>query len=187
MTKKSCFFSREPHWIESRTGIKGSIPPAARSWIYEPGSLTRRLRRSCGNAFGVRVLNQGWGRPFSGEERVLRLRHGRHALIREVKLERGGEPLILARTIIPKSTLRGAQRGLSHLGSRPLGEVIFSYPKLRRLSLQLACLEESDWLANMTSECVFLSDVWGRRTVYSIEGRNLLVCEFFLPEVLSLR
>lgn len=187
MTDKSFLFKREPNWLLAGHGIQRNIPSTARTWLYEPASLTQRLRNACGHAFQVRLLKQCWTKPFRGEARALRIRYGRYALIREVLLHCEQQPLILARTIIPYRTLRGANRRLSSLGTRPLGEVIFSYPSLQRLQLELTQVRNAGWNAELIAGLAPDSEVWGRRTVYSLSGRNLLVCEFFLPAVLSLK
>ena len=65
----------------------------------------------------------------------------RYGLIREVMLHSQGKPLLLARTVIPDETIKVAHRNLAHLGTRPLGEVIFSYPDLERLTMDLTLVE----------------------------------------------
>jgi chorismate--pyruvate lyase len=96
-----------------------------------------------------------------------------------------GKPLIVARTIIPKKTLIGAQRNLSRLGTKPLGEVIFSYPKLQRLDMQVALIEPSIWSFDVANKIHLEQAIWGRRTIYAINKRQMLVSEFFLPEILG--
>lgn len=95
---------------------------------------------------------------------------------------------MVARSIIPASILRGAQRHLASLGNRPLGEILFSDPKLKRLGLELATVEKAEWLP----ECLDALDIagssggiWGRRSLYSVAHGNLLVTEFFLPSLLK--
>jgi len=186
LTHKSFLFEREPNWLPAWRVRQGNIPSPVRSWLYERASLTQRLRNTCGHAFQVRLLQQCRAKPFQGEAKTLQISNGQHALIREVLLQCDRQPLILARTIIPHRTLRGAHRRLSSLGTRPLGEVIFSYPRLQRLKLEVTHVLKRDWSAESMAEMAPDSGVWGRRTVYSLSGRKLLVCEFFLPAVLAL-
>jgi len=186
LTDKSILFKREPNWLPARRGKQANIPSPVRSWLYERASLTQRLRNTCGHAFQVRLLQQCRAKPFQGEAKTLRIRNGQYALIREVLLQCDRQPLILARTIIPHRTLRGAHRRLSSLGTRPLGEVIFSYPRLQRLKLEVTHVRSQDWNTESMAELASDAGVWGRRTVYSLSGRTLLVCEFFLPAVLAL-
>ncbi|MGH8560296.1 MAG: chorismate--pyruvate lyase family protein [Methylococcales bacterium] len=185
MHKRSIIFFREPAWFRDRCGIESKIPREAGSWIYERSSLTRRLKKHCGLQFRVAVLNQRWARPWPNEARILELRRNQLALVREVQLFCSQQPLIIARTIIPRNTLKGAQRRLSSLGARPLGEVIFTYPALVRHRLDIAQVHPLDWNPALAEVLAIDHAVWGRRTVYGIAGRKLLVCEFFLPAVLG--
>ena len=96
------------------------------------------------------------------------------------------KPLILARTIIPAATIKAAKNNLSHLGTRPLGEIIFSYPKLERVTMDITLINPSTWTQSALAEAAINQPIWGRRTVYAIAHKQMLVSEFFLPEVLGI-
>jgi chorismate--pyruvate lyase len=132
------------------------------------------------------LLGQGFGRPFAGEAALLGLPPRRRALTREVLLFGGAGPLVLARTVIPPWALRGEHCALAKLGNRPLGEVLFAQPRLRRTRLEFARLGPGDWLSAVAREHALDAPLWGRRSVYELGAVSLLVCEFFLPAVLSL-
>jgi len=183
---KSVLFRQEPKWIEHRKGHRSGLPEAVQSWTYEPGSLTQRLRSYYGSAVAVKVLHQHRHSPYLSERRLLGLAAQRYSLVREVMLHADGKPLILARTIIPEATIKVAHRNLSHLGSRPLGEVIFSYPKLERLALEICALPTEIWTPAAVQVADIQQTIHGRRTVYAIAGRQMLVSEFFLPQLLRM-
>ena len=184
MPTKSILLTNEPAWFSNRMGTRHHIPADTQSWIYEPGSLTQRIRDYYGSTFAVKVLFHQRQKPFFSERRLLKQSNDQYSLIREVLLYANDKPLILARTIIPDKTLKGAQRSLSRLGNRPLGEVIFSYPKLKRLEMEICRVEEKKWSPAITQKYLLDQQVWGRRTVYAIHRRQMLVSEFFLPEIL---
>lgn len=186
MSTKSFLFVREPAWFQHRPGVRYCLPENVQSWTYEPGSLTRRLRDFYGDAVSVKILFHCWRTPFLSERRLLKTPEHRYCLTREVLLHAAGKPLILARTIIPEQTIKGAHRNLSHLGNRPLGEVIFSYPKLERLEMDVTLIDQSAWTQNAIDAASISQPVWGRRTVYAIAHRQMLVSEFFLPEALKI-
>jgi chorismate--pyruvate lyase len=184
---KSRLFSVEPNWFDARQLFNNPLPRAEQSWLFEPGSLTQRLRHLCGDEFQVRLLKQGWQKPFLRERRQLQLPNHHYALAREVALCCGEIPLVYARTIIPGQTLRGAQRRLSNLGTRPLGEVLFSSPKLARNGFELAAVSPAIWNRNDIGLLPFPDEmVWGRRTVYAISSHDLLVSEVFMPALFEL-
>lgn len=156
--------------------------PVLRDWLLHTGSLTRRVQQACAGRFRVRVETQGWGRPRLDEYRALRLRLGRIALIREVHLLCDERPWIFARTIIPVTTLRGRERRLAHLGNRPLGAVLFADPHMQRGPVEVVCLRPgsavfADAVQGLKRRP---TEVWGRRSVFRLGNKPLLVSEFFL-------
>jgi chorismate--pyruvate lyase len=185
LSNNSFLFNREPLWRENRLGTRHTLPENVQSWIYEPGSLTQRLRDYYGDAIAVKIMLQKWNTPFLSERRLLDLPENKYSLIREVLLHADGKPLILARTIIPASTIKVAKSNLAHLGTRPLGEVIFSYPKLERIQMDVALIDPPTWTPSATAEGHIDQPIFGRRTVYTIAYRKMLVSEFFLPGVLE--
>jgi len=184
--KNSFLFKQEPHWKKDHPGIKNSFPATVHSWIYESQSLTRRLRKVYGQSFTVEILFHHRRPAFLSECGLLKLPHQQYNLIREVLLHADGKPLILARTILPEKTIKIAKRNLSHLGTRPLGEVIFSYPRLERLALNISCIKPEHWTPGLIEKIAINGEIWGRRTVYAIHKQPLLVSEFFMPAALKL-
>jgi chorismate--pyruvate lyase len=185
LSAKSFLFDSEPLWLENRQGLRHKIPENVQSWTYESGSLTQRLRNFYGEDVAVKILLQCWQKPFLSERRLLKLSEDRYSLTREVLLHANGKPLILARTIIPTATVKAAKRNLSQLGNRPLGEIIFSYPKLERIAMDVTLIDLSKWTPPAIAEAGINQPIWGRRTVYAIAHKQMLVSEFFLPEVLA--
>ena len=185
MSSNSYLFKHEPVWHEHRKGSQHQLPKAVQSWAYEAGSLTQRLRDYYGNTIAVNILFHQWRSPFLSECKQLRLPQHRYGLIREVMLHSNGKPLLLARTIIPEATIKVAHRNLAHLGTRPLGEVIFSYPDLEREAMDLSLIAPTTWTAQAQQKAPINQPIYGRRTVYAILKRPMLVSEFFLPEILG--
>lgn len=185
MYNRSILFAIEPQWSDCRPLNYRHIPSAAHSWLFEAGSITQRLRSIYGDSVRVKVLRQRWDKPFLGEKKLLGLAQQRRCLIREVLLHSDDTPLVLARTVIAAKTLRGSLRSLARLGNRPLGEVIFSYPHLERSEMQIARVKTSDWSPRLVEQIAMPEPLWGRRTVYAVHRRQLLVTEVFLPELIS--
>ena len=184
--RNSFLFSKEPGWKHNRPHLRHHLPTEVKSWVYETGSLTQRLRKQYPGQVQVRILFHQWKPAFPGECAQLRLDHHRFQLVREVLLYANETPLILARTILPEKTIKIAKRNLSHLGTRPLGEVIFSYPNLEREQLQISHVAANDWSSSLHQRLDLPDNIWGRRTLYRIQKQPLLVSEFFLPGALSL-
>lgn len=185
LTASSFLFKREPLWQENRPGLRHKLPLTVQSWAYESGSLTQRLRDRYGNAVAVKVLVQRWCTPFLSERRLMSLQEQRFHLVREVLLHANDIPLILARTIIPETTIKAVNNKLAHLGNRPLGEIIFSYPKLERVAMDISLIKPQTWTDSALIEADIKQEIWGRRTVYGIAHHQMLVSEFFLPSILE--
>lgn len=153
------------------------FPLVVRSWLSETGSLTARLSSVFGPVRVV-VLYEGRGRLLSSERaRLVRFSSG-PVWVREVLLESAGMPLLGARTVAPVATLEGVGAGFGRLGNRPLGELLFTHPAVVRGETQWTHLPPKHWRPNETA-----CPRWGRRTLYEVGGRPLLVNEFFLPIV----
>lgn len=174
-----------PRWHGYAQGFGRDLSPVMADWLLDKGSLTQRLRCACAGPFRVAVLRQGWTRPDRDEARLLGLRLDAWAWTREVHLLCDEHPWVFARTLIPAATLRGRGRRLTQLGTRPLGHVLFADPGVRRGPVEIARLVAGQSLhrrafANRSEP---LEALWGRRSMFWIENRPLLVCEIFLPDL----
>jgi len=155
------------------------IPQPIRDWLFDPGSLTRRLIAAAKGDFVVNVLRQYRGYPTLTEQQALKQPLRSLSFIREVELICQGKPWVFARTVIPIHTLQGETNQLTALGSKPLGAVLFSSPRVRRGPIT-AKLINSNTLPQSTpiTQC----NLWGRHSVFFIGQQSLLVNEIFLPE-----
>lgn len=109
----------------------------------------------------------------------------RSAWVREVQLLCDRQPWVYARTVVPVTTLTGAQRRLAHLGDRPLGAFLFADPSMSRGPVELAPVSSGqamfcEAVAGLASEP---GEIWARRSVFRVGNKPLLVTEIFLPPV----
>ena len=175
-----------PCWQRRPPLSQRGWPPDLKDWLFDAGSLTRRLRQQCRGRFRVHVLYQGWTRPDRDEVRPLQLRQDAWAWTREVQLHCDEQPWVFARTVIPAGTLRGRGRRLTRLGTRPLGETLFTDPGVQRGPVEVACIVPGQhWHQRAVAGCAALLDqpLWGRRSVFRLDDLPLLVCEIFLPDL----
>lgn len=144
-----------------------------------PGSLTAALKHLSRGDFRVRVLSQGWQQPRLEERRTLELRDRGRALVREVLLYGRGRPWVYARSVLPMRSLQGKSRYLRSLDSRPLGELLFNEPDIRRGPILLNHQRRNPRCR--LNELVGEDDnAWGRRSTFWLRGKPLLVSETFL-------
>ena len=116
---------------------------------------------------------------------MLDLHPQHYAWIRQVYLLCGDAPWVYARSIVPRRTLSGRTRRVANLRTRSLGSVLFSDPSMCRREFQIACLVPGDTLHALATRLhpSISQAVWGRRAIYELGGKPLLVSEVFLPAI----
>ena len=156
-----------------------------RHWLVDGGSLTRRLQRRCSD-FAVQRVRLLDARPRQDEAQLLRTSSRRLALLREVRLLCGGQPVVFAHSVLPHKSLRGAWLGLARLGDRPLGGQLFADPRVVRTPLEFKKLHRHHALYRKATAHLKErpSSIWARRSVFSLGCAAILVTEVFLPQVL---
>lgn len=164
-----------------------SIPAKWQSWLFDEKSLTRRLQQCCEGRFSVQVLSEEVRQPQPSEAKCLDMSGRRWARIRQVVLLCDQTPWVVARTIIPLSTLQGRLRQLRYLKNRPLGAFLFSHPDLQRGDIEVTQLSYATPPLNLLpqNENSQIERPWGRRSLFRLQGRPVLVSEIFLQPLLS--
>lgn len=177
--------SIEPVWRNRGSLRRSSVPQEMKTWLFNDASLTARLVSNCEQTFRVEVLRQRYARVQRNEERLLDMPHRQRALLREVYLYCGAIRMVYARSIIPLSTLTGRQRQLAHLGQRPLGGFLFSCPSMKRGHVQLAEIYPGNPVYNRAMNNLQQTPeaLWGRRSVFRLQNKPLIVAEIFLPGI----
>jgi chorismate--pyruvate lyase len=165
-----------PRWL---TASQLHPAPAAgvRDWLFNQDSLTRRLTALSADSFSVTPLTEGWQRLRRDECSALNVAAGSQGWVREVYLRGHGQPWVFARSVAARSALEGSGLALEQLGSRSLGELLFSDRAFERGELQ-ACHYPAPWLP----EEVRAERLWARRSCFSRGALGVLVAEVFLPE-----
>src|SRR5580704_14324392 len=105
-----------------------------RRWLLDRGSLTRRIRLRC-DRFSVKVLSQRVAMVGCDERAILGVDRGAPLLAREVSLSCGTRPMVFAHSVVERRAVRGPWRMLATLGANPLGEALFSDPRINRFAL----------------------------------------------------
>lgn len=176
---------RSSNWIKSSGITAGQIDEQIASWLRDQNSLTKRLQKHCRGHFSVRVLNQQWLPARADEARLLGIPQRQRVLVRQVQLLCDEHVYVYARSLIPLKTLTGRHRQLGRLGNRPLGAYLFAQPNLQRSQQQIARISNKDPLFDIASGGSKLKceQIWGRRSLFKIDQKPLLVSEFFLPGI----
>ncbi len=150
-------------------------------WLTSRGSLTARIVEHFDDFNLVRLM-QRRKLPNVDERRELHLRERELAVVREVLLRDGNTPLVFAHSLVAPRDLRGAWRGLSRLGARPLAEMLFHDAAVVRLPMEYKKIDCRHPLYRRAQQVAPFeaNAVWARRSVFIKNGRPLLVTEVFL-------
>ena len=164
------------------TSLSGNL----RACLFDTGSLIKHLDNFSPEKISLTLEAQSWGKPYPDESKILHLRSGGYSLLRETFLMCGTNPWVYARTIIPPHTLLGSRR-LAYWGTKPLGYYLFSDKLTYRGKIEIAELKTSTIpyppIYNLAIEEDNL--LWGRRSIFYIKGKPLLLTEIFLPEAIK--
>jgi chorismate--pyruvate lyase len=161
-----------------------SLPRSLRSWLSDRGSLTLRLKARSAS-FRVVPLATGLARPNPDEYALLGMAPGSRAYVREVLLLCNEVPVVFAHSVLPHASLRGGWSGITRLGSRSLGEALFSNHRIQRQPLAYRHVRRGHPLfrAVARQQVLAVHSLWARRSVFCLNGHPLLVTEVFLPAI----
>ncbi|WP_076417475.1 chorismate lyase [Colwellia sp. UCD-KL20] len=151
-------------------------------WLLDPSSLTARLKTHC-EYFRVEVLGQKII-PCSELEANKDIAAGEEVLVREVLLFCDDKPQVFARSLLPLKSLTGEEQKLAELGEQSLGQVLFNHPNLIRKCIEVAPFNSPCSLSALIGELNLsqTSTLWGRRSVFVLKNKPIMVAEVFLPE-----
>jgi len=145
-------------------------------WLFDEGSLTRRLTRLSDDGFSVTPLFEGW-QPLREDECVaLQLAPASIGWVREVYLRGHGQPWVFARSVAARSALQGDGLQMDELGSRSLGELLFCDRAFTRQAIEV-CRYPRHWLPTADQA----DGLWARRSRFDRGALSVLVAEIFLP------
>ena len=166
-----------PVWLEQ--GHLAALPDAQTlDWLFDEGSLTRRLTAVSDNSFSVLPLFEGWQQLRPDECAALDLPLGVQGWVREVYLRGHGQPWVFARSVAAQSSLEEGGLNMDELGTRSLGELLFSDQAFERGALQV-CHYPRHWLPPVDQAEL----LWGRRSRFVRGALSVLVAEVFLPKL----
>ncbi|MGF0240212.1 chorismate--pyruvate lyase family protein [Rhodococcus sp. IEGM1300] len=164
-----------PLWL-SQSQLMPLPDAVTLDWLFDEGSLTRRLIRLSNDGFSVTPLFEGWQALRADECAALTLPEDSEGWVREVYLRGHGEAWVFARSVAARSALQGDGLHMDELGSRSLGELLFCDQAFQRRAIEV-CEYPQAWLP---TECR-APQLWGRRSRFDRGALSVLVAEIFLP------
>lgn len=141
---------------------------AQRLWFRGNQSLTKQLVAYSDGEFELELLREYRSKPLMHEARALGIDLHRACQIREVMLKCNGQATVFARSIISDQAIRASKHQLTKLGTMPLGHLLFKQANVNLETRQVA-------RTFINGKAYF-----ARRTLYQLNGENILVSEYFL-------
>jgi chorismate--pyruvate lyase len=164
-----------PSWLNAEQ-LAPAPSAAVFGWLFNEDSLTRRLTQLSADQFSVTPLFEGWQALRPDECSALGVAPGSEGWVREVYLRGQQQPWVFARSVATRAVLEGSGLDLAQLGSRSLGELLFSDRAFDRGELQV-CLYPAHWLPVEAHN----TNLWARRSCFRRGELGVLVAEVFLP------
>ncbi|AZF29417.1 Chorismate--pyruvate lyase [Pseudomonas sp. R2-60-08W] len=150
--------------------------PLTLDWLFDEGSLTRRLTGLSASGFSVTPLLEGWQALRDDECAALDLPPATIGWVREVYLRGHGQPWVFARSVASRDALQGDGLHMDELGSRSLGELLFCDRAFTRQPIEV-CHYPGPWLPTADQA----DGLWARRSRFDRGSLSVLVAEVFLP------
>ncbi len=158
-----------------------------RPWLINRGSLTRHIESRC-HTYAVKNVQQRYDKANLDEIFSMGLHTDAMVVLREVNLFCGDLPLVFAHSVLPLRSLQGEWHSLRKLGTKPLGRALFANPRIKRTPLEYKKLGSHHALYKRA--CRILDHnpdhLWARRSIFSLQQKNIMVTEVFLPGILKL-
>ena len=185
-------------WQSANDENTSLLSEILKDWLLDEGSLTARLKSNC-EKFQVKVIGEQQ-QLCSVAEACKHIKAGEPILVREVILYCDKVPQVFARSLLPLTSLTGQEQVLAHLGEQPLGQVLFSNPSLQRLQLELSIFPSDSSVAilatKLAAKCSHDTSsvnvpvtpnkaLWGRRSIFMLDNKPLMVAEVFLPDAFA--
>lgn len=156
---------------------------ALNDWLFDQGSLTQRLTQLCSTEFTVQVLAEGWQTLVDNECQALNIARGSCGWVREVFLCDGTQPWVFARSVASQAALQASDFDISQLGTRSLGEILFSHQAFSRGAMYICQMPSEQLPAQAQYSADQQPLLWARRSCFTNKGLDLLVAEVFLPQL----
>ncbi|MGE3919653.1 MAG: chorismate lyase [Gammaproteobacteria bacterium] len=169
----------EPNWRPLPCFSRGNFKKNFYFWLTHAESMTKMIRTHSKN-HEIHLSKRAWEFPFLSEKTRLNLAPRVLANIREVQIHCNGYHVMFARTVIPRATFIREEFKFKHLNNRPLGELLFSEPSIERSTFEIAKIYRGNYFYTK-SGALNEPFLWGRRSIFYIKNKPLLLTEIFTP------
>ena len=170
-----------PNWLAQ---VPPSLSSAQKSWLMRPGALTASLRQL--GQVKLQVIREGPEGLSLDEAGGIAKAPRTPVWVREVLMSIHDTPCVFARSLTPLIASHGTWKGIRKLRTRPLADILYHEPSIRRSAFEVARIQRhmplySTYLQIYPKRSLTLPPLLARRSVFWRSGQPLLVSECFLP------
>lgn len=155
------------HW---HTGdhFRRLLTPTMRYWLLSKGSLTAQLEAEFGP---IRLAEVSEQHAYANRQQAqgLNIAHRSAIIVRNIRIDAANAPLIWAHSVLPLTSLAGANQQIRLQRHKPLGKILFQHRSLCRSPIHIA----------------HVGNYWCRRSVFTLNHHPIMVAEAFAPELLG--
>lgn len=164
-----------------------SLLATQKRWLTGPGALTQSLRGLGHLTLSVLAEYSDGARPE--EASVMDIHPASPVWVREIAMAIDGQLCVVARSVTPLAASHSIWQGMRKLRLRPLADILYNDPAIRRSNFELARLNRRTALYRTTrrirASTQLPGELLARRSVFWRHGTPLLVSECFLPNFWS--
>lgn len=133
----------------------------------------------------IEVIAETWQVLFPDEKTILPVTD--EAFVREVWITSENKCWMFARTVIPRTFLKGKFCALQSLNTRPIGSILFHDKNIQRSDFEFRCMDPTfDLYHQIKDKQQQDSTIYARRSLFSVDNASLLLTEIFMPDMMTL-
>lgn len=153
-----------------------------RDIFFDAGSMTKKIKELSNDQMSVTVLDHSWQKPHESERKILSQQNV-WGIGREVVLSGINVPWIYARSFFPMDVVKAHGQQFTGLGQRPLGEILFSDPRISRSDYSIACLLPGHREYQVAADAfkLYPEFMWARRSQFYLPSGAIVLLEVFSP------
>lgn len=161
---------------------RAKMPASFAAIFFDPSSMTKIITELSRDRLKLEVLDHCWQKPYPTEKAQLPTSQD-WGIGREVVMYGAKEAWLYGRTFFPESVVKAYGNVFAGLGSRPLGEVLFSSPLVRRSHFTVACLLPGHSEYKNASQALKQSPdyFWARQSLFYLPSGAITLMEVFSP------
>lgn len=157
---------------------QGQLSTIEKDWLFDRGSLTKRLTDLSQNKFSLEILSEGTQFLREDECAFFNISAARSEWVREVVLKGNNIPWVYARSVILSNYSKNNNiKSFIHKGKQPLGTMLFDKDRFDRAFIEITHYPEE--MLSLKYSC---ADLWARRSCFKNSTQTILVQEIFLPD-----